>query len=110
MSGFIFGKPKVTNKDNKKGGEWSEGHDDYSLLIRSVNGTVIPMETVPTPEFYEAIKKSAEKLLKSIEDEELEKRIDSDTFRGVDVALVGGGAPVEFDTGGLVSVPLFDCA
>ena len=29
---------------------------------------------------------------------------------GVAVELVGGGAPVEFDIGGLVLVPLFDCA
>ena len=29
---------------------------------------------------------------------------------GVDVELVGGGDPVEFDIGGLVLVPLFDCA
>ena len=78
VSGFIFGKPKVSNKDIKKGGQWLEGHDDYSLLMRSVNGTAISMETVPTPKLYKSIKKAAEKLLKSIEDEELKTRIEND--------------------------------
>ena len=80
ISGFIFGKPKVSNKDMKKGGEWLEGHDDYSLLIRPVNGTAVPIETIPMPDMYKSIKKAAEKLLKNIEDEELEKKIENEAY------------------------------
>ncbi|MBL6991917.1 MAG: restriction endonuclease, partial [Bacteriovoracaceae bacterium] len=80
VSGFIFGRPKNLTKEARKSGQWAEGHDDYSLLIRSVNGTAIPVQTNPAPELYNIIRKAADNLLRQIDDDDLNMRIENESY------------------------------
>ena len=79
VAGFIFGKPE-TERSARKGEGWADDHDDYSLLLRSASGGVVPINSNPTPEEYVVVKKAMHELEQQIDDAELRKRIASDAY------------------------------
>jgi|GEM_PF-1825057 HJR/Mrr/RecB family endonuclease len=80
VSGFIFGKPQNANGRDDQSGSWTVGHDDYSLLMRSVNGAAVPLQTTPAPEIYKTIKAYSTDLAQQIDDEEINKRLENEAY------------------------------
>lgn len=80
VSGFIFGRPKNISSEQRKSGDWGDGHDLQSVLLRTTEGKHIEVNTKPVPELYNALKNAEIDLLIEIEDSEIKKRVENDSF------------------------------
>ena len=79
VAGFIFGKTEAERSARKSEG-WADDHDDYSMLLRSTSGAIVPITSSPTPETYTALKKAMHELEQQIDDTELRKKIAGDAY------------------------------
>lgn len=77
VNGFIIGKLTSNRSDAGSGNDWSDGYEGNSTLLRSTDGSTVPILYYPMPVEYELIKVACQKLEDAISKEESEIRSES---------------------------------
>lgn len=77
VSGFIIGKLTSNRADSNSGNDWGSGYEGNSTLLRSTDGSTIPLTYTPTPPEYAALKIACSQLEEEFAKEEASLRVES---------------------------------
>lgn len=77
VSGFVIGKLTSNRADSRSGNDWGDGYEGRSALLRATDGSTIPLNFIPAPPEYTAIKRACMRLSEIIDSQITDLREES---------------------------------
>ena len=76
VTGIILGKVSAESDVSDRDNQWNRGLEEQTLLIRSIDNEVFPVELAPVPENYEIIRRKVNEVAERLDDEEIKLRLE----------------------------------